>query len=121
MIRLICATLLADGNSSSNAGGMVCLIVGGLIVLSIVMAFLDKPIRCARCGFRFLEYADRLRKLVEMVAKDPEWGELLRSGRIDVVKQRLDDVNPAAHTGPARPPYCATGWQAGIARARAWP
>ena len=47
------ATFLADTtNSSSNAGAWVCLIVGGMVVLSIVMAFLDKPIRCNRCGFR---------------------------------------------------------------------
>ena len=30
----------------------------------------------------------------EMTAKDPEWGELLRSGRNDAIKQRLDELVP---------------------------
>jgi len=31
---------------------------------------------------------------VEMTAKDPEWGELLRSNWLDVIKQRLDELVP---------------------------
>lgn len=55
----------------------------------------DLSTPCAHCGFRFLEHVDRqMLKLVEMVGKDPEWGELLRSGRIDVVKKRLDELVP---------------------------
>jgi hypothetical protein len=34
--------------------GMVCffMAIGGMVVLSIVFSFMDKPIRCQRCGFR---------------------------------------------------------------------
>jgi hypothetical protein len=47
----------------------------------------DLSTPCAHCGFRFLEHVDRqMRKLMEMAAKDPEWGELLRGGRLDVIK-----------------------------------
>jgi hypothetical protein len=50
---------------------------------------------CVHCGFLFLDHIDRqMKKLVEMTAKDPEWGELLRSGRLDVIKQRLDELVP---------------------------
>jgi hypothetical protein len=36
----------------------------------------------------------QLKKLMEMTATDPEWGELLRSGRHDVIKRRLDELVP---------------------------
>jgi hypothetical protein len=50
---------------------------------------------CLHCGFLFLDHLDRqLKKLMEMTAKDPEWGELLRSGRLEVIKQRLDELVP---------------------------
>ena len=50
---------------------------------------------CVHCGFRFLDHIDRqMKKLMEMTAKDPEWGELLRSGRHDVIKRRLDELVP---------------------------
>jgi hypothetical protein len=50
---------------------------------------------CAHCGFRFLEHMDRqMRKLMEMVGKDPQWREWLRSGRTDLIKQRLDELIP---------------------------
>jgi hypothetical protein len=50
---------------------------------------------CVHCGFLFLDHIDRqMKELVEMTAKDPEWGELLRSGRLDVIKQRLDELVP---------------------------
>ena len=50
---------------------------------------------CVHCGFLFLDHIDRqMKKLMEMTAKDPEWGELLRSGRLDVIKQRLDELVP---------------------------
>ena len=50
---------------------------------------------CLHCGFLFLDHLDRqMKKLMEMTAKDPEWGELLRSGRLDVIKQRLDELVP---------------------------
>ena len=46
-------------------------------------------------GFLFLDHMDRqMKKLMEMTAKDPEWGELLRNGRLDVIKQRLDELVP---------------------------
>jgi DNA-directed RNA polymerase subunit RPC12/RpoP len=60
----------------------------------------DLSTPCAHCGFRFLEHMDRLmQKLVEMTAKDPEWGELLRTGRNDIIKQRLDDLVPIPRQG----------------------
>jgi hypothetical protein len=50
---------------------------------------------CVHCGFLFLDHIDRqMKKLTEMTAKDPEWGELLRSGRTDVIKERLDELVP---------------------------
>ncbi len=50
---------------------------------------------CAHCRFRFLEHVDRqMKKPMEMTAKDPEWGELLRGGRNDVIKHRLDELVP---------------------------
>jgi hypothetical protein len=50
---------------------------------------------CFHCGFLFLDHIDRqMKKLMEMTAKDPEWGELLRSGRLDEIKQRLDELVP---------------------------
>jgi hypothetical protein len=55
----------------------------------------DLSTPCAHCGFRFLEHMDRqMRTLTEMAGKDPEWGELLRSGRTDVIKRRLDELVP---------------------------
>jgi DNA-directed RNA polymerase subunit RPC12/RpoP len=55
---------------------------------------------CAHCGFRFLEHMDRqMKKLMEMAGKDPEWGDLLRSGRTDVIKQRLDELTPLPEDG----------------------
>jgi hypothetical protein len=60
----------------------------------------DLSTPCAHCGFRFLEHIDRqMTKLMEMTAKDPEWGELLRSGRNDVIKQRLDELVPLPKDG----------------------
>jgi hypothetical protein len=50
---------------------------------------------CRHCGFLFLDHIDRqMKKLVEMTAQNPEWGELLRAGRMDVIKQRLDELVP---------------------------
>ncbi len=50
---------------------------------------------CIHCGFLFLDHIDRqMKKLMEMTAKDPEWGKLLRRGRLDVIKQRLDELVP---------------------------
>jgi hypothetical protein len=50
---------------------------------------------CTHCGFRFLDHIDRqMEKLMEMTAKDTEWAELLRSGRNDVIKARLDELVP---------------------------
>jgi hypothetical protein len=50
---------------------------------------------CIHCGFLFLDHIDRqMKKLTEMTAEDPEWGQLLRSGRLDVIKQRLDELVP---------------------------
>jgi hypothetical protein len=55
----------------------------------------DLSTPCAHCGFRFLEHMHRqMQKLMEMAGKDSEWGELLRSGRNDVIKQRLDELVP---------------------------
>jgi len=55
----------------------------------------DLATPCAHCGFRFLEHSDRqMQKLMEMASKDPEWRELLRRGRNDVIKQRLDELVP---------------------------
>jgi DNA-directed RNA polymerase subunit RPC12/RpoP len=55
----------------------------------------DLSTPCAHCGFRFLEHMDRqMKKLMEMTSKDPEWVELLRSGRNDVIKHRLDELVP---------------------------
>ena len=55
----------------------------------------DLSTPCADCAFPFLEHKDRqMRKLMEMASKDPEWGELLRSGRNDIIKQRLDELVP---------------------------
>jgi hypothetical protein len=55
----------------------------------------DLSTPCAHCGFRFLEHMNRqMQKLMEMTGKDPEWGKLLRSGRNDVIKQRLDELVP---------------------------
>jgi hypothetical protein len=36
----------------------------------------------------------QMKTLMEMTAEDPEWVELLRSGRNDVIKQRLDELVP---------------------------
>lgn len=50
---------------------------------------------CVHCGFRFLEHSDRqMRKLMEMAERDPQWRKLLRSGSLDVIKQRLDQLIP---------------------------
>jgi hypothetical protein len=57
---------------------------------------------CIHCGFLFLDHMDRqMKKLMEMTAKDPKWGELLRSGRLDVIKQRLDELVPLAGDDPS--------------------
>jgi hypothetical protein len=48
---------------------------------------------CAHCGFRFLEHSNRqMQKMMEMGAKDPQWREWLRTGRNDLIKQRLDEL-----------------------------
>ena len=50
---------------------------------------------CVHCGFLFLDHLDRqMKKLMEMTATDPAWGELLRIGRLEVIKQRLDELVP---------------------------
>ena len=55
----------------------------------------DLSTPCAHCGFRFLEHLDRqMQTLMEMTARDPEWVRLIRKGRIDVLKQRLDELVP---------------------------
>jgi hypothetical protein len=55
---------------------------------------------CIHCGFLFLDHIDRqMKKLMEMTAKDPAWGQLLRSGRLDVIKQRLDELVPLPKEG----------------------
>ena len=62
---------------------------------SAALYYADLSTPCVHCGFRFLEHMDRqMRKLMEMVARDPEWGQLLRSGRMDVIKQRLEELVP---------------------------
>ena len=60
---------------------------------ALYFASLSTP--CAHCGFRFLEHKDRqMQKMMEMTDRDPEWRELLRKGRMDVIKQRLDELVP---------------------------
>jgi hypothetical protein len=62
---------------------------------SKALYYADLSTPCTHCGFRFLEHMDRqMRKLMEMVGKDSEWRKLLRSGRHDLVKQRLDELVP---------------------------
>ncbi|MGH7179852.1 MAG: hypothetical protein ACREJC_20925 [Tepidisphaeraceae bacterium] len=51
MIALPSPTLFAEASKDSG-GGILCMVVGGMILLTIIFAFMDKPIRCARCGFR---------------------------------------------------------------------
>jgi hypothetical protein len=60
---------------------------------ALYLASLATP--CIHCGFLFLDHIDRqMKKLTEMTAENPEWGELLRGGQIDVIKQRLDELVP---------------------------
>jgi hypothetical protein len=62
---------------------------------SEALYYADLSTPCVHCGFRFLEHADRqMRTLMEMAAKDPEWSELLRRGRTDIIKRRLDELVP---------------------------
>ena len=35
-----------------------------------------------------------MQKMMEMTARDPVWRKLLREGRMDVIKQRLDELVP---------------------------
>lgn len=62
---------------------------------SEALYFASLSTSCVYCGFRFLEHMDRqMQKMMEITAKDPEWRELLRKGRMDVIKQRLDELVP---------------------------
>jgi SEC-C motif-containing protein len=62
---------------------------------SEALYYADLSTPCAHCGFRFLEHSDRqMQKLMEMADKVPEWRELLRKGRTDVIKRRLDELVP---------------------------
>jgi hypothetical protein len=55
----------------------------------------DLSTPCAHCGFRFLEHSSRqMHKMMEMGAKDPQWREWVRTGRNDLIKQRLDELVP---------------------------
>jgi hypothetical protein len=45
--------LAASGNNDFPA--WICVVVGGMIVLSIILKMMDKPIRCSRCGYRAMK------------------------------------------------------------------
>ena len=65
---------------------------------SEALYYADLSTPCASCGFRFLEHSDRrMRKLMEMADRDPEWRKLLRSGSLEALKQRLDELVPIQH------------------------
>lgn len=50
---------------------------------------------CQGCGFLFLAHINRrMRKLMEMGNKDPEWRKLLRNGSLEALKKRLEKLVP---------------------------
>ncbi len=62
---------------------------------SEALYYADLSTPCVHCGFRFLEHSSRqMHKMMEMGAKDPQWREWLRTGRNDLIKQRLDELVP---------------------------
>lgn len=51
--------------------------------------------RCSMCGFLFLEYMRRrIAVMTEMLEKEPEWVELIRSGNHAGLIQRIDAIVP---------------------------
>ena len=55
----------------------------------------DESKRCEHCGFLFIRHKNRqMAKLMEMLKANPEWVDLVRSGRNEEVKRRLDVLVP---------------------------
>jgi hypothetical protein len=90
-------TNMVDPSKFFKHGRATCPKCGQINDLGSSEALYDASLAtpCIHCGFLFLDHIDRqMKKLIEMTAKDPQWGELLRSGRLDVIKQRLDELVP---------------------------
>ena len=41
--------------SNNDFPAWICVVGGGMVVLTIILKMMDKPIRCNRCGYRAMK------------------------------------------------------------------
>ena len=93
---------MADPSKFFESGKVPCARCGKVNDLgsSELLYHADGSKRCVHCGFLFIRHLIRqMAKMREVLENDPEWGALIRAGRLAEVKRRLDDLVPVEEEG----------------------
>jgi DNA-directed RNA polymerase subunit RPC12/RpoP len=88
---------MVDPSKFFESGQTACARCGQVNDLgsSEALYWADDSRRCEHCGFLFIRHKNRqMAKTMEMLKTDPEWTDLIRAGRIEEVKRRLDKLVP---------------------------
>jgi len=88
---------MIDPSKFFESGQTVCDRCGQVNDLgsSEALYWADGSHRCEHCGFLFIRHKTRqMAKMVELLKIDPEWVELIRAGRNEEAKRRLDQLVP---------------------------
>ena len=88
---------MVDPSKFFESGQMTCARCGKVNDLgsSEALYWADDSKRCENCGFLFIRHKNRqMAKTMEMLKTDPEWADLIRAGRNEEIKRRLDQLVP---------------------------
>ena len=88
---------MVDPSKFFQSGQTACARCGQVNDLgsSEALYWADDSRRCEHCGFLFIRHKNRqMAKTMEMLKIDPEWADLIRAGRNEEIKRRLDELVP---------------------------
>ena len=51
-MSLLSMLIFLAQQKKDDSSGVVCLVVGGFVVVGFLASAMDKPVRCKRCGYR---------------------------------------------------------------------
>ena len=88
---------MVDPSKFFESGQTTCAQCGQVNDLgsSEALYWADDSKRCKHCGFLFIRHKNRqMAKTLELLKTDPEWGDLIRTGRNEEIKRRLDELVP---------------------------
>ncbi|MCX5676492.1 MAG: hypothetical protein NTX87_15940 [Planctomycetota bacterium] len=88
---------MVDPSKFFESGQTTCARCGQVNDLgsSEALYWADDSKRCKHCGFHFIRHKNRqMAKTLEMLKTDPEWADLIRAGRLEEFKRRLDKLVP---------------------------